>query len=404
VSGVSSERLPLAGVRVVELSHVVMGPACGLVLADLGADVVKLEPPIVGDKTRSLGAASAGLFTTYSRNKRSVAVDVRTSEGLAFARRLIARADVLIENFRPGALDAVGLDHASLSEATPRLVYCSLKGFLGGPYEDRVALDEVVQMMGGLAYMTGPPGRPLRAGASVNDLMGAVFAVVGVVAALYERERTGRGKLVRAGLFENNAFLVAQHMARFAITGEAPRPMPTRDSGWGVYDVFEASDGHRVFVAVVTDRQWRTFCDAFDLGELAALEALATNRLRVEAREWLIPELADALRRRTRGEICDLCELAGVGFAPIRRPDELFEDPHLSRPEARVDVTLEDGTGTWLPGLPLELDNRRLQGALGPPRLGEHTVDVAEELGYDSEEIARLLDCGVLAAADAAPV
>jgi crotonobetainyl-CoA:carnitine CoA-transferase CaiB-like acyl-CoA transferase len=404
VSGVESGRLPLSGVRVVEFSHVVMGPACGLVLADLGADVIKVEPSVGGDKTRRLGAASAGLFTTYSRNKRSVAVDVRTPEGLAFTRRLIARADVLIENFRPGALDAVGLDYASVSEEAPRLIYCALKGFLSGPYEQRVALDEVVQMMGGLAYMTGPPGRPLRAGASVNDVMGAVFAVTGIVSALYEREQTGRGKLVKAGLFENNAFLVAQHMARFAITGEAPPPLSVRDSGWGIYDVFETSDDERVFVAVVTDGQWRTFCDAFELAGLAGTEALATNRLRVDSRGWLIPELARVLGRRTRTEICDLCERAGVGFAPIRRPDELFDDPHLSQPDARVDVILEDGTVTWLPGLPLELDSRRLRGGLDPPRLGEHTVDVAAELGYSSQEISRLVDAGVLVIADGVQV
>jgi crotonobetainyl-CoA:carnitine CoA-transferase CaiB-like acyl-CoA transferase len=397
MSDVESAQLPLAGLRVVEFSHVVMGPACGLVLADLGADVVKVEPPVGGDKTRNLGAASAGLFTMYSRNKRSVAADVRTPEGLAFIRRLIAHADVLIENFRPGALDAVGLDYASLSEKAPRLVYCSLKGFLAGPYERRVALDEVVQMMGGLAYMTGPPGQPLRVGASINDVMGAVFAVAGIVAALYERERTGRGKLIKAGLFENNAFLVGQHMARFAVTGQAPRPMPVRDSGWGIYDVFETSDEERVFVAVVTDTQWRTFCEAFDLAELGAMETLATNQLRVESREWLLPRLAGVLVRHTRAEICNLCEGAGVGFAPIQRPDELFDDPHLSRPEARVDITLDDGTLTWLPGLPLELDNRRPRGGLGPPRLGEHTVEVAEELGYTSPEISRLVDAGVLA-------
>lgn len=396
MSETQSDQLPLAGVRVVEFSHVVMGPACGVVLADLGADVVKIEPPITGDKTRNLGAASAGLFTTYSRNKRSAAVDVRTPDGLDFVRRLLRGADVLIENFRPGALDGVGLDYASLQLEAPRLVYCSLKGFLSGPYEDRVALDEVVQMMGGLAYMTGPPGQPLRAGASVNDLMGAVFAVAGILAALYERERTGRGKLVKAGLFENNAFLVAQHMARFAITGDAPRPMPVRDSGWGVYDVFEASDGEGVFVAVVTDGQWRAFCRTFGLSELAAMGELATNQLRVDARDWLIRELAAVLGRCTRAEICERCEFAGVGFAPIRRPDELFDDPHLSRPGARVDVTLEDGSATWLPALPLELDNRRLTGRRSPPRLGEHTVEVAAELGYDAKEIARLVNDGVL--------
>lgn len=403
MSGPDPDPRPLAGVRVVELSHVVMGPACGLVLADLGAEVVKVEP-LGGDKTRNLGAASAGLFATYSRNKRSVAVDVQAPEGLGFVRRLLADADVLVENFRPGALDAVGLDYASLSEEMPRLVYCSLKGFLAGPYERRVALDEVVQMMGGLAYMTGPPGQPLRAGASVNDLMGAVFAVAGVVAALYERERTGRGALVKAGLFENNAFLVAQHMAKYAITGEAPRPMPVRDSGWGVYDVFETSDDERVFVAVVTDGQWRAFCDAFQLSELAADEALASNRLRVESRARLLPELAAILGRRTRAEICSMCEAAGVGFAPIRRPDELFDDPHLSRPEARADVTLEDGTVTWVPALPLELDGRRLHGRRNPPRLGEHSVEVAEELGYTPEEIESLVEAGVLGAGDAAQV
>jgi crotonobetainyl-CoA:carnitine CoA-transferase CaiB-like acyl-CoA transferase len=398
-----ASQLPLAGVRVVEFSHVVMGPACGVVLADLGADVVKVEP-LGGDKTRTLGAASAGLFTTYCRNKRSVAVDVRAPDGLAFARRLASRADVLIENFRPGALEDVGLGYASLRDEAPRLVYCSLKGFLTGPYERRVALDEVVQMMGGLAYMTGPVGRPLRAGASVNDLMGAVFAVTGIVAALYERERTGRGKLVKAGLFENNAFLVAQHMARYAITGEVPPPMPVRDPGWGIYDVFDTVDSEGVFVAVVTDSQWRAFCQAFGLGALYAREQLATNGLRVDAREWLLPEIAAALAWRTRAEVCDLCEAAGVGFAPIRRPDELFDDPHLARPEARVDVTLADGTPTWLPALPIELDNRRLLGGTNPPRLGEHTVEVAREVGYSPHEVTQLLDAGVLAAADAAQV
>ena len=391
--------LPLAGIRVVEFSHVVMGPACGLVLADLGADVVKVEPP-AGDKTRTLGAASAGVFTTYSRNKRGVAVDVRTDAGLAFAKRLVGEADVLIENFRPGALAAVGLGYEALAPDMPRLVYCSLKGFLTGPYEQRVALDEVVQMMGGLAYMTGPPGEPLRAGASVNDVMGAVFAATAIVSALYERERTGRGKLVKAGLFENNAFLVAQHMARFAITGVEPRPMPLREPGWGIYDIFETSDGERVFLAVVTDTQWRTFCAAFGLDELGAMETLATNRLRVEARDWLLPRLAAELKLRTLDEICRICEAVGAGFGPIRAPHELFDDPHLSRPEARVEVTLEDGTATWLPALPVELDHRRLRGGRNPPRLGEHTVEVAESLGYTADEIEELIDAGVLAGAD----
>ena len=390
--------LPLDGIRVVEFSHVVMGPACGLILADLGADVVKVEPT-TGDKTRTLGAASTGVFATYSRNKRSVAVDVRAPEGLAFTKRLVAEADVLIENFRTGSLDAVGLGYDALSPEMPRLVYCALKGFLSGPYEDRVALDEVVQMMGGLAYMTGPPGQPLRAGASVNDVMGAVFAVTAIVSALYERERTGRGKFVKAGLFENCAFLVAQHMARFAISGVESRPMPLREPGWGIYDIFETRGGDRIFLAVVTDTQWRTFCAAFGLSELGEMESLASNRLRVEARDWLIPQLASALSRRTLAEICEICEAVGVGFGPIRAPHELYDDPQLAQPEARVDITLEDGRAAWLPALPVELDGRRLLGRRDPPRLGEHTAEVAESLGYSADEIGELMAAGVLAAA-----
>ncbi|HEY6961124.1 MAG TPA: CaiB/BaiF CoA-transferase family protein [Gaiellaceae bacterium] len=395
MSNPDGARLPLGGIRVVEFSHVVMGPACGLVLADLGADVVKVEPT-TGDKTRTLGAASAGVFATYSRNKRSVAVDVRAPEGLAFVKRLLADADVLIENFRTGALDAVGLGYATLSAEFPRLVYCSLKGFLSGPYEHRVALDEVVQMMGGLAYMTGPPEQPLRAGASVNDVMGAVFAATAIASALYERERTDRGKLVKAGLFENCAFLVSQHMARYALTGIAPRPMPLREPGWGIYDIFETSDGEQVFLAVVTDTQWRAFCAAFGLEELGANPDLATNALRVDAREWLLPRLAAALAQRTLADICAVCEAVGAGFGPIRAPHELFDDPHLARPEARVGLTLPDGTSSWLPSLPIELDERRLTGGLEPPRLGEHTVEVAESIGYGREEIAALIDAGVL--------
>jgi crotonobetainyl-CoA:carnitine CoA-transferase CaiB-like acyl-CoA transferase len=305
---------------------------------------------------------------------------------------------VLIENFRQGSLDAAGLGYQALAAEFPRLVYCSLKGFLSGPYEQRVALDEVVQMMGGLAFMTGPPGQPLRDGASVNDLMGAVFAATAIVSALYDRERTGRGRLVKAGLFENCAFLVSQHMARYVLTGVAPRPMPLREPGWGIYDIFESSDGEGVFLAVVTDTQWRAFCAAFGLHELGENEALATNALRVEARGWLLPELAAVLGRRTLAEICAVCEAVGAGFAPIRAPHELFEDPQLARPEARVELTLPDGTASWLPSLPIELDDQRLRGRLDPPRLGEHTVQVAESLGYSEGDIAALVDAGVLAA------
>ncbi|HET7825419.1 MAG TPA: CaiB/BaiF CoA-transferase family protein [Anaeromyxobacter sp.] len=388
--------LPLSGVRVVEFSHMVMGPSCGLILADLGADVVKVEPVGRGDGTRRLPGSGAGFFPAYNRNKRSLALDVTKPRGLALARRLIDRADVLIENFRPGAFDALGLGWEAVRATNPRLVYCALKGFLAGPYEGRTALDEVVQMMGGLAYMTGPPGRPLRAGAPVNDVMGGMFAAIAILAALLERARTGEGQLVRSGLFENVAWLVSPHMAQLAVTGKAPEPMPARTSAWAIYDVFEAADGRQIFVAVVSDAQWPRFCRAFHLPELLADARLATNAERVAARERFLPRVRAALRRLGCDEIARTCEGAGLPFAPIQRPDELFRDPHLACPGATVEHTLEDGAKLSLPALPVELGGCRLGRRLDLPRVGEHTAEIAAELGYGGAEVEALANEGVV--------
>jgi crotonobetainyl-CoA:carnitine CoA-transferase CaiB-like acyl-CoA transferase len=390
--------LPLAGIRVVEFSHMVMGPSCGLVLADLGADVIKVEPVPDGDKTRRLPGSGAGFFPTFNRNKRSLALDLKSAKGIELAKRLIGRADVLLENFRPGALAEIGLGYDELAADNPGLVYCSLKGFLSGPYESRAALDEVVQMMGGLAYMTGPPGQPLRAGASVNDIMGGMFGAIGILAALRERERTGKGQLVKSALFENNVFLVAQHMAQFAVTGKPAAPMPARISAWGIYDVFASAEGEQVFVGVVTDTQWRAFCEAFDLPELLVDSSLATNLQRVSARDRLIPILREVFSRIARADIVEKCERSGLAFAPIMKPEELFDDPHLSRPGAMVDVMLADGRTIAVPALPLEAKGRRFGRRLDPPRVGEHSAAIARELGYAPEAIDALVAEGVLGA------
>src|SRR5690606_5850896 len=285
-------RLPLEGLRVVEFTHMVMGPMCGLVLADMGAEVIKVEP-VDGDRTRHLLGTGAGFFPLFNRNKKSIALDLRDPEGAEAARRLAAGADVVIENFRPGTMAKYGLDYASLSKQNPRLIYASHKGFLPGPYENRTALDEVVQMMGGLAYMTGRPGDPLRAGTSVNDIMGGMFGAMGVMAALAQREKTGLGTDVQASLFENNVFLVGQHMLQYAVTGKAAAPMPSRISAWAVYDVFTVKDDEQIFLAVVSDKQWEIFCRAFDLPQLQQDPRLATNNDRVQARAWLIPILRE---------------------------------------------------------------------------------------------------------------
>jgi crotonobetainyl-CoA:carnitine CoA-transferase CaiB-like acyl-CoA transferase len=387
---------PLSGIRVVEFSHMVMGPSCGLVLGDLGADVVKIEPVPGGDNTRRLVGAGAGFFATFNRNKRSLALDLKAPKGLALAKELIARADVLIENFRPGALDALGLGYEALSAENPRLIYCQLKGFLAGPYENRAALDEVVQMMGGLAYMTGPPGRPLRAGTSVNDIMGGMFGAIGILAALRERDRTGRGQMVRSALFENNVFLVAQHMAQYAVTGKPAAPMPERISAWGIYDVFETSDGEQIFLGVVTDTQWAVFCKLFDLPNLYADRGLATNSQRVAERHRLLPVLRELFKRFTRAEIVDAFERAGLPFAPITKPEDLFADPHLATPGAMVEVTKADGGSMPVPALPLEMAGSRLARRLDVPRLGEHSREIADELGYGQGEIDELVAKAIL--------
>jgi crotonobetainyl-CoA:carnitine CoA-transferase CaiB-like acyl-CoA transferase len=397
--------LPLDGIRVVEFSHMVMGPSCGLVLGDLGADVIKVEPVGEGDNTRRLPGTGAGFFATFNRNKRSLALDVKSPKGLAFARRLIARADVLTENFRPGALAGLGLGYDALKPDNPGLIYCSLKGFLSGPYENRAALDEVVQMMGGLAYMTGPPGRPLRAGAPVNDIMGGMFAVIGIMAALLERQRTGCGQLVRSALFENNAFLVSPHVAQFAITGKPAAPMPARTSAWGIYDVFDTGDGLQIFIAVVTDTQWRAFCEAFGQAALLADATLATNPLRVAGRDRLLPSLRALFKSLTRAQISRLCEACKIGFAPIRRPDELLDDPHLACPGAMIELALPNGGSTPIPALPIEMNGQRLKKRLDIPRVGEHSAAIASELGCEPELIEELIAEGVLGvdAPDAEP-
>ncbi|MDD2877060.1 MAG: CaiB/BaiF CoA-transferase family protein [Acidiphilium sp.] len=386
----------LTGLRVVEFAHMVMGPTTGLILADLGADVVKIEPTPGGDNTRRLTGSGIGFFTMTSRNKRSVMLNLKSAEGREVSRRLIARADVLIENFRPGALDKLGLGYADCAAANPRLIYCSLKGFLPGPYERRTALDEVVQMMGGLAYMTGPVGQPLRAGASVIDIMGGTYGAVAILAALVERERTGKGQLVQAGLFESVAMLMSQHMAQAAITGTEPLPMSTRDVAWPVYDSFDTADGRKMFIGVVTDTQWQTLCAEFGLTDLAADPSLATQTARREARPRTLPLIAAAFARLTEAELTARCERLGLPFAPIARPADLFGDRHLQNSGGLVATSLPDGRSANLPCLPISMGGERVAVRRDVPAAGADSRDVLAELGFSETEIDELIAQGAV--------
>lgn len=389
--------LPLAGIKVVEFSHMIMGPSCGMILADLGADVVKVEPFPNGDNTRRLNGSGAGFFPTFNRNKRSLVVDLKSPEGHAAAQKLIDSADVLIENFRPGALDKLGFGYDKSIARNSKLIYCSLKGFLSGPYEHRAALDEVVQMMGGLAYMTGPTGRPLRAGASVNDVMGGMFAAIAILAALQERSKTGKGQLVRSALFENNVFLVAQHMMQMAVTGKAAAPLPERISAWAVYDLFNTGDGKQIFVGVVSDTQWAAFCKSFGLEHFLSDPDLQTNAERVTNREKFMPAIRVIFDGMTLPDALARCEEIGLPFAPIAKPQDLFDDPHVTQPGGMVDIVLPNGTPTKVPTLPIDFNGQRLGLRYDIPRCGEHSAEVLSELGYTAADIEKMVSGGVVA-------
>ena len=384
-----AQALPYAGIRVVEFAHMVMGPTCGMVLADLGAEVIKVEP-MGGDSTRKLIGSGAGFFPLFNRNKKSLALDLQTPEGKEAVLRLIATADIVSENFKPGTMQKLGLDHDSLKALNPRLIYVSHKGFLPGPYDHRTALDEVVQMMGGLAYMTGRPGDPLRAGSSVNDIMGGMFGAIGAMAALAQREKTGQGQQVQSALFENNVFLVAQHMMQFAVTGQPADPMPARISAWGIYDVFKVKGGEQIFLAVVSDAAWAVFCDAFGFADLKADERLASNNDRVRARGWMIPLLRERMAAYSAAELSAVFEKNALPFAPITRPQDLFDDPHLQATGGLAPITLLDGRETRVVLLPLTLGGERPGVRLNPPRLGEHSQKLLQELGYSAAEIESL--------------
>lgn len=389
----SATALPYAGIRVVEFTHMVMGPSCGLMLADLGAEVIKVEPVghgRMGDATRKLLGSGSGFFPLFNRNKKSLTLDLQTPEGKEAALKLIATTDVVTENFKPGTMKKLGLDYDSLKERFPRLIYVSHKGFLPGPYEHRTALDEVVQMMGGLAYMTGRPGDPLRAGTSVNDIMGGMFGAMGAMAALAQREKTGQGQEVQSALFENNVFLIAQHMMQFAVTGQPAAPMPARISAWAIYDVFEARDGEQIFLAVVSDGAWREFCNAFGLQELRDDPRLGSNNERVQARNWLIPLLRETMAAYSATHIAQVFEDKGLPFAPIARPHDLLDDPHLNATGALAPIQLPDGREGKTVLLPLTLDGKHLQVRLSPPKLGEHSLEILSALGYSQSEAEAL--------------
>lgn len=395
-------RLPLDGIRVLDFGHTVMGPSCGMMLADMGADVIKIEPT-EGDRTRRLKGFGTGYFGYLNRNKRSIAVDLKSPEGLEIVRSLVGTADVIVENFAPGTMERLGLDYEQIKAINPRLIYASLKGFLDGPYRDRLALDEVVQMMSGLAYMTGPSGRPLRAGTSVVDITGGMFGLIGILVALRERDQSGRGQKVATALYESAVMLMGQHLCYSAQLDMPVPPMPERVSAWAVYEIFQTQDGKELFLGITSDRHWERFCKEVGRPDLLTHSAYATNEDRIDARAELIPELTGILHSLTQDEAIAVCERAQIPFSPINRPEDLFQDPHLQATGGLLDTTLPNGVRTRLPRLPVQMETARFDLRRDPPEIGQDSVDILRELGINAGRIDELSQAGVIRCETAYP-
>jgi crotonobetainyl-CoA:carnitine CoA-transferase CaiB-like acyl-CoA transferase len=385
---------PLDGIRVLDFTHNVMGPTTGMLLGDLGAEVIHVEPP-KGDATRRLRGFGSGYFAFYSRNKKSLAIDLKSDEGRSIILDLLKSTDVLVENFGPGTMDRIGYGYDAVRAIKPDIIYCSLKGFLSGPYENRAAMDEVVQMMSGLAYMTGEPGKPMRAGTSIVDIGGGMFGLIGILSALYTRSRTGEGAFLKSALFETAAFFMGQHMAYGALSDEPVPPMPARVSAWSIYRIFEASDGP-IFIGIISEKHWKAFCEAFERDDWLADPRLGSNNDRISEREWLHPAVAEMIATLPRAEVIARCERAGIPFSPISRPEDLYDDPQLNEGLGLLETRLPAGVTTKLPRIPLEMADTDLGLRHNPPAIGEHSAQLLEELGYSPDEIARLKEAGVV--------
>jgi crotonobetainyl-CoA:carnitine CoA-transferase CaiB-like acyl-CoA transferase len=393
---------PLDGITVLDLTRILSGPYCTMMLADMGARVIKIERPGSGDDTRAWGPPFVGgessYFLTVNRSKESVAVDFKRPEGRAIVDQLLARADVLVENFRPGTLDAIGLGYTAVAERHPRLIYCSITGYgLTGPQRDRPGYDAIAQAEGGLMSLTGPEGgEPHRLGVAIADMAAGMFAVQGITLAMLALARTGRGQLVDVSLLDSVAALLTYQAGIYFRTGTAPTRTGNRHPSIAPYDTFAAADGTLV-LAVGNDGQWRTFCARSGLDDLAADPAFATNAARVEHYDALRPKIASRVARHSRQWWIDLLVAAGVPCAAVKTIDEVMSDPQLLAREMIERVQHPSAGPIDLPGIPVKLSATPGSVSAPPPRLGEHTVSVLEhDLGLSPADIERLSRSAVI--------
>ncbi len=388
-----SSALPLAGLKVLELGHIVAGPAAGQILADMGADVIKVESVDGGDQVRQMPGAMSAMFHFLNRNKRSVALDLK-GEGAAIFLQMATGADVVIDNYSYGAVDRLGLGYDVVSQTNPGLVWLSIKGFLPGPSESQPMLDELAQMAGGLAFMTGTEQKPMRAGASIIDIGAAAYGIIAVLAALRQRDTTGQGQRIVAGLYETSVYYVAQWMATAQFGEQESVPLATMQQGtrmgFSVYQLFDTLDGNRVFVGIMSDAHWVRFIKVFGPDTLLDDARFMASADRLVNRAELNAAIGAVLARYTSEDAMARLKTANIPFAPIRRPDQLHAEAHLRASGQLVETPFPNGKTGQLPKLPFRASGFDMPLRSEAPALGADTADVLAALGYSEDDLAAL--------------